>query len=218
MFGCILAYLVLQIYFGFVCSRGASVHLPLWALNDTIPTIRRNENLMVPNNLRNYTLSKNEEDVDAYENFFFKMTHGIILETGGGEFSNTLFFEKIANWRAIHVEADPNVYKTLKTTRYNQIAVHAALCSTSRFVHFVPSDIQAVGIWEAMSPSFINLFHSDLKNHPEKVEKLPVVLCVTVTTILKRLGFPHIDLWLLDTDGSEEDVLKGYDPKQVPSR
>ena len=88
-------------------------------------------------------------------------------------------------------------------------------CSYSRYVHFVPSHVQAVGIWETMSPTFIDLWHEDLKKNPKKVAELPLVLCVTITTILKRLGITHVDLWILDTDGTEEDVLRGLNPKEV---
>ena len=198
-----------------VDARGVSVQLPLWALNETIQTLHPNSHIRMPQNLKNYSRSQNYEDVEAYETYFYGMSHGIILETGGGEFSATLFFEKVAKWKAIHIEADPKVYKTLKTTRSNQIAVHAALCSYSRYVHFVPSHVQAVGIWETMSPTFIDLWHEDLKKNPKKVAELPLVLCVTITTILKRLGITHVDLWILDTDGTEEDVLRGLNPKEV---
>eukprot|EP01041_Mallomonas_annulata_P012467 gene12467-26219_t len=200
-----------------VYSRGVSVHLPFWALNGTTPALKKdtNFNKQLPSNWRNFSKSQHHEDVEAYESFFYGMTNGLVLETGGGEFSATLFLEKVFKWKAIHIEADPKVFKTLRTTRSNQIAVHAALCSTPRWVHFVPSHVQAVGIWETMSPSFIDLWHEDLKKDPKKVEALPVILCVTITNVLRRLGLTHINLWILDTDGTEEDVLKGLETDQI---
>ena len=206
----------------FITGRGVSIHLPFWALsNDSnVSPVLRSDlylNKKLPPNWRNFSKSQNHEDVEAYETFFYGMGHGLVLETGGGEFSATLFLEKVFKWKAIHIEADPKVYKTLKTTRSNQIAVHAALCSSPRVVHFVPSHVQAVGIWETMSPSFISLWHEDLRKDPRKVEALPVVLCVTVTSVLRRLAITHVNLWILDTDGTEEDVLRGLDVSQVPN-
>jgi hypothetical protein len=41
------------------------------------------------------------------------------------------------------------------------------------------------------------------------------VLCIPVTIILERLGIYHLDLWLLDTDGTEADILKSLDTTKV---
>ncbi len=50
--------------------------------------------------------AQDQEDVWLYENWFYGMRNGIILESGaldGHLFSNSFMFETFANWTAIHV-------------------------------------------------------------------------------------------------------------------
>jgi len=50
--------------------------------------------------------AEDQEDIWLYENWFYGMTSGIIMESGaldGYLFSTSYFFEHIANWTAIHV-------------------------------------------------------------------------------------------------------------------
>lgn len=50
--------------------------------------------------------AQDQEDVWLYENWFFGMEKGVIMESGalnGLTFSTSYMFERIANWTAIHV-------------------------------------------------------------------------------------------------------------------
>ena len=50
--------------------------------------------------------AQDQEDIWLYENWFYGMTSGIIMESGaldGYLFSTSYFFEHVANWTAIHV-------------------------------------------------------------------------------------------------------------------
>jgi hypothetical protein len=116
------------------------------------------------------------EDIYAYENYFYGLHNGLVLETGCGDFSASLFFERAVHWKAIHIESDPRIFKKLKQTRSNQINIHGAICSQPKIVHFVASNTkQAVGIYEHMSPSMIDTWHSDLKTNPLRMAALPEV-------------------------------------------
>jgi FkbM family methyltransferase len=200
----------------YVGSVGLSIHFPMWAMNETSSYSKQHRDIHIPfSGWKNLTLSQNHEDIDAYETYFYGLHHGIVLETGGGEFTTTNFFEKVAQWRAIHIEADPKVFRKLKSARSNQINVHAALCSENRIVHFVSSEFNAAGVYEHWSESFIDKWHKDLRDDPQKVASLPKIPCVTITSLLLRLGITHVDLWVLDTDGTEEDILKGLDTSKV---
>ena len=143
-----------------VHSASVSMHFPMWSFNDTLTYGKGNQKHirdihMPPENYKNFTQSQNEEDIEAFDQYFFGLHRGLVLETGGGEYSATTFFEKAMQWRAIHVEADTKIYRKLKSTRANQINVHAALCSYNRIVHFVPSQFNAAGIYEQMSPRYL---------------------------------------------------------------
>jgi hypothetical protein len=50
--------------------------------------------------------AQDQEDVWLYENWFYGMKDGVIMESGalnGILFSTSFMFEKYANWTAIHV-------------------------------------------------------------------------------------------------------------------
>ena len=50
--------------------------------------------------------AQDQEDVWLYENWFYGMTGGVILESGalnGLLFSTSYMFETFANWTAVHV-------------------------------------------------------------------------------------------------------------------
>ncbi|RYH29803.1 hypothetical protein EON65_07265 [archaeon] len=52
------------------------------------------------------TRAQDQEDVWLYENWFYGMKNGVIMESGaldGVLYSNSLMFESFANWTAIHV-------------------------------------------------------------------------------------------------------------------
>jgi hypothetical protein len=53
-----------------------------------------------------HSFAQDQEDVWLYENWFYGMTEGVIMESGalnGVLFSNSNLFEAFANWTAIHV-------------------------------------------------------------------------------------------------------------------
>ena len=53
-----------------------------------------------------YPRSQSKEDIWMYENAFYKVRDGIILESGafdGLTYSNSFFFETYLNWKAIHI-------------------------------------------------------------------------------------------------------------------
>lgn len=82
----------------------------------------------------------NNHDIYAYENWFYGVKNGIIVESGaldGLLFSTSHMFEHYANWTAIHVEADLRNYQALCANRQNSINVNCALCDTPMTLHYV---------------------------------------------------------------------------------
>jgi FkbM family methyltransferase len=159
--------------------------------------------------------AQDQEDVWLYENWFFGVRNGIILESGaldGDMYSNSNMFEKFANWTAIHVEADPENFSRLKQNRKNAINVHGALCSEPRLLHYTSSGLDMVrGFVEFMPPSFLSYWHGKIANNEVKLDSLPVVQCLPVKFLLQELNVHHVDIWILDVEGAEESVLLGTD-------
>lgn len=90
--------------------------------------------------------------------------------------------------------------------------MNGALCNEPRLLHYSSEGVIPVrGFIEFMSPSFIKKWHGRIYNNKTQIEDLPTVQCLPVRMLLKELNVKHVDLWILDTEGAEESVLKGTD-------
>lgn len=150
------------------------------------------------------------EDTWMYLNYFYGKTNGIILESGaydGTTFSTTLFYEKYLNWTSIHVEASPQNFEKILSSRKSSINIQAALCREQRLLHFVSSDAVG-GLIELMEESFFTSWFPDLSKNQTAINELPKVNCFPMKTLLRLLGIKHIDIWVLDIEGAEASALK----------
>mmetsp|Transcript_2413 Transcript_2413/g.3701 ORF Transcript_2413/g.3701 Transcript_2413/m.3701 type:complete len:326 (-) Transcript_2413:104-1081(-) len=163
------------------------------------------------------TLAKAQdaEDILLYENWFYGMSDGVIMESGavdGLSFSTSYMFEKYANWTAINIEGNPTTYRPLKWNRPNAINIFSALCSETRTLHYVDLNGLVVrGFLEFMSPDFLEKYHPDIYHNETKIEDLAEMHCMPVKKLLRQLGVKHIDVWVLDVEGAEDSVLMGTD-------
>jgi Methyltransferase FkbM domain len=66
-----------------------------------------------------------------------------------------------------------------------------------------------------MTPSFMKKWHGKIYNNKTRIEDLPTVQCLPVKQLLRELNVKHIDIWILDTEGAEESVLRGTDFNEV---
>jgi len=166
-----------------------------------------------------FSQGQDQEDVWLYENWFYGMKNGVIMESGalnGLLFSNSFMFENFANWTAIHVEADPENYNNLKYNRDKAININGALCSEPKLLHYSSVGVIPVrGFIEFMAPSFIKKWHGRVYNNKTKIEDLPTVQCLPVKALMREINVKHVDIWILDTEGAEESVLRGTDFNQV---
>ena len=90
--------------------------------------------------------------------------------------------------------------------------VNGALCSEPKLLHYSSQGVIPVrGFIEFMTPSFIKKWHGKVYKNITSVDSLPTVQCLPVKHLLRELHIKHIDVWVLDTEGSEESVLKGVD-------
>jgi hypothetical protein len=94
--------------------------------------------------------------------------------------------------------------------------VHGALCSEPRLLHYSSLGVIPVrGFVEFMSPSFLKKWHGPIYNNRTSIDDLPTVQCLPVKALLRELNVQHIDIWVLDTEGAEESVLRGTDFSKV---
>ena len=96
-----------MIHVGFAGTITA--HLPLEMLNDSgeswFTSANKSVNFM-GGNYKDIARAQYQEDIWAYENWFWNMSNGTMLESGalnGNWISTSFMFEKFANWRIIHI-------------------------------------------------------------------------------------------------------------------
>lgn len=62
-----------------------------------------------------------------------------------------------------------------------------------------------------MTPQFLRKFHNKIYKNITRLEDLATVPCVKVKRLLDEISIKYIDVWILDTEGSELSVLQGTD-------
>eukprot|EP00759_Apiculatamorpha_spiralis_P018918 PhF_6_TR25173/c0_g1_i2/m.34709 len=158
------------------------------------------------------------EDLYLYQHFLHKTYNGVFLELGaldGYSYSATYFFERYMGWRGILIEASPrnvgNFWKQQgnpKTKRFSGTEfVHSAICSEKRNVTYVSVSGTGAGILEFMS--------NKQQKQYEHAEKMPIG-CDTLNNILESKEVDHVDMFVLDVEGAEYEVLKGFDISKIP--
>jgi FkbM family methyltransferase len=196
----------------------AEVQLPLWALMDESarPPPHRRARDLGGNSTHppaGVSASFDNEDWFAYRNYFCGLHRGVVLEMGavdGEHKSNTHFFEKSLDWYPIHVEVSHRNFAKLRQKRPGCLNLQVAGCAVPQLVHMVdePDGITSVsGIVEFMTPAFRQRWW------PRFVEEsswkdLPPVPCWPLNRVLGRFGITHIDLFILDVEGAELEVLR----------
>jgi hypothetical protein len=98
------------------------------------------------------------EDIFLYETFFYNK-RGVILESGaldGIRFSTTYLFQKLMNWKCIHIEGSPENFKSLVINRPNSLNINATLCEQEQLVHYLSHNGKSVsGIREFMTENLL---------------------------------------------------------------
>lgn len=156
-----------------------------------------------------------EMDKWLYENMFYGIHNGIIVESGaldGLQYSNSFMYENALNWRSVHIEPDPDNFSLLRKNRKHSINMNAALCDNPRLLHFVFGWTPATrGFYEFMPQSIINNYHEPIAKGQIKMEELPTIPCLKFSDILTMLNIHKINIWILDIEGAEESALLGTD-------
>ena len=168
---------------------------------------------------RSMSRSQSEEDISLWEDYFWGMEHGLIIESGaldGMRQSTTLMLEKTAHWRAIHIEASPSNFRGLRANRPWAINIHSALCSHPQTLHYTVGNGQENGFFEHMPDAVRKQSHPTLSAEDyDDASKFLKVRCTPMKTLLSMMGVTHVDAWVLGKEGTELSVLEGMDFEAV---
>jgi FkbM family methyltransferase len=157
-----------------------------------------------------------EYPVDKFlHDFYFKNKYeGVSIECGAFDGlleCCTKFFEEIYNWKTINVEPLPNAYASLLKNRPNSLNVNVALSN---------NDVDKVLInykHPTLKYDWGNGSLSHTEEHKQQLQELcgadnfvtHVVKTSTYKQLVEKLQLTHLDLFILDVEGHEFDVLDG---------
>jgi len=166
--------------------------------------------------MKYYGQFNTEVDRIIHERYFKNKFNGISIEAGAGDglIENcTKFFEENYNWKTINIEPLPNIFKKLEINRPNSVNLNIAL-SNNEDTKIIRNYKHPILNYDWGNAS---LNHTD--NHRSQLEQMcginnyieHTVKCKTYKQIINELNITHLDLFVLDVEGHEEQVLEGLE-------
>lgn len=147
----------------------------------------------------------------AIQKYFDPEYVGTCIDIGAGlgtDRSNTYYFEK-KYWTCLCIEPNPNLYNHMRM--YRRLALNLACSNHNKksapfHVYVVDQNNQ-----EAISSLVVDQrlveSHKEIISETYKIE----VEVKKLDTILSRINIEKIDFLSIDTEGTELDVLQGFD-------
>ncbi|HJZ23454.1 MAG TPA: FkbM family methyltransferase [Candidatus Babeliales bacterium] len=154
---------------------------------------------------------------DKYINeiLFHNKKKGTFIDIGahdGVSYSNTYYFEKVLGWSGICVEPHPDRFAELKKNR-TAVCIQACISNFSGTADFLkisgPPEMLS-GLVDAYESSHQQRINYELQKNGGTSEIIQVSIRI-LDDVLKEHGLHHIDLLCIDTEGSEENIIKSID-------
>ena len=147
----------------------------------------------------------------AIQKYFNPEYIGTCIDIGAGlgtDRSNTYYFEK-KYWTCLCIEPNPNLYNHMRM--YRRLALNLA-CSnhdkkSAPFHVYVVDQNNQEAISSLVVDQRLVESHKEIINETYKIE----VEVKKLDTILSRINIEKIDFLSIDTEGTELDVLQGFD-------
>lgn len=155
-----------------------------------------------------------EEKIDKiiHDMYFNNIYDGFFIEVGAndGNFLSTCkFFEEYKNWQGINIEASVELFNKLIINRPNSINIHSILSDKDGVQEFGYIDFDNGGFSHISDGTIndkqiMNDFKLSFKNKY-------IVNSTRLDTLIKKLNITNsIDLMVIDTEGNEPYIIKGF--------
>ena len=168
---------------------------------------------------RKWARSQGAEDVDLYQQLYRGVRNRTFVEMGaldGTTFSNSLAFERGLGWIGILIEANPSQCSQLQRNRPGMsIMCPMAVSNDSSVQSFETGAHPAV--FSSHSEARFGPLGSEVREraHPKATRKTVAVPSAPLGELLRKglhqLGRREIELFVLDVEGAEEQVLASMD-------
>ena len=164
------------------------------------------------------------QDKFLQEKIFKSQENGTFVEIGahdGVTRSNTYFFEKNFNWTGICIEPHPDRFEELVHNRASK-----TVCLPIAIANFTGvSNFKKVSGYAEMLSGLENCYdqrhqqriEQEVKKFGGEAETIEIQV-EKLGDVLMRYGITKVDLLSVDTEGSELEILKSIDFKQVEIR
>jgi hypothetical protein len=172
------------------------------------------------------------ESIDAIEHFFWGMENGVSIELGaldGSPFthSQTYEHEMQLGWKRILIEANPLHRHFLRKRSPAAFSALAPICISRQVVHYARglNSSYVGGILEFMTPEFVKKWHPDIYSACKQEgnlssldysllksnDRITSLACLPLSTVLRKIQIKHVNLFILDVEGAELDILHSID-------
>jgi len=139
-----------------------------------------------------------------------RMCAGSFVEMGAwdGKFgTNTAMFERLG-WRGLCVEPSPTAFAELVRNRPECINVNALISNQTGIEQYLQMSVQG---WSGMEKFMSQKLLKELKAQKITIQKRMGVKTMPLGHLLARHEMQHVDLFSLDVEGAEMEVLSAID-------
>jgi FkbM family methyltransferase len=178
------------------------------------------------------------EDLFMFQNFFANITEGFFIELGaldGWSYSVSYFFEQFLHWKGLLIEASPKNYQLYRSRmkklspkhrRKNEFLL-TAVCNNraGEPVTYVSKEGTGAGILEFMpedqqrrNKEFckeVSVKDSEALINNPRTCYLTKINCSSLTELLAQRNIVKVDMFVLDVEGAEFEVLSSIDLDKV---
>lgn len=133
--------------------------------------------------------------------------NGFFIESGahdGESLSNSLFFEKNLNWTGLLIEPLSDSFNKLMTKNRNVFALNACIAKKKPFI----AKFRIANVFSGRQDQMNQDQANYINQHVDKNVRNEYIPCFSLNTILQALGISNIDMFSLDIEGGEWDVIE----------